>query len=158
MWQCRVSSRILPSRQITNNRHAYWKNLVNKFNPTSYFPTPKICHLKFDPVSDPNRDITLRIEEIKFCMIIPGNWDPLHLPNPTSSSRIDSGMQWKYQWNAAGECRQGNVMSHGDVNNINMRYFYHCSYGTFDTYKRSSGTSSFHFIVVIKESLFTSKF
>ena len=49
------------------------KNLVDKFNPNSFFPTPKICHIKFDSVFDPSKDIMLGIEGIKYCRIIPGS-------------------------------------------------------------------------------------
>ena len=40
------------------------KNLVDKLTPNSFFPTPKVCHNKFDPVFDPNKDIMLGIEGI----------------------------------------------------------------------------------------------
>ena len=46
----------------------FGKNLVDKFNPQySFFPTPKICHIKFDPVFDPSKDIMLGIKGIKYC-------------------------------------------------------------------------------------------
>ena len=51
----------------------FGKNLVDKFNPNSFFPTPKICHIKFDPVFDPSKDIILGIEGKKYCRIIPGS-------------------------------------------------------------------------------------
>ena len=55
-----------------------WINI----NPNSFFSTPKICHIKFDPVFDPNSDIMLCIEGIKYCRI---SCDPVHLPNlPTA--------------------------------------------------------------------------
>ena len=53
-----------------NNRHAFWKNLVDKFK---LFPIPKFCHNTFDPLFDPSKDIMLDIEGIKFCRIIPGS-------------------------------------------------------------------------------------
>ena len=51
----------------------FGKNLVDKFNPKSFFPTPKTCHIKFDLVFDSSKDTMLGIEGIKYCRIIPGN-------------------------------------------------------------------------------------
>ena len=39
------------------------KNLVDKFNPNSFFPMPKICHTKFDPVFDSSKDTMLALKE-----------------------------------------------------------------------------------------------
>ena len=43
----------------------FGNNLVDKFNPKSFFPT-KICHIMFDTVNDPSKDMMLGIERIKF--------------------------------------------------------------------------------------------
>ena len=59
--------------QSTTFLWPFGKKLVDKFNPNSFFPTPKICHIKFDPVFDPSKGIMLGIEGIKYCRIIPGS-------------------------------------------------------------------------------------
>ena len=56
--------------------------------PKSYFPTPKICHIKFDSVFDPSKDITLTLA-IKGIRIILGSCDPVHL---TKSQDVDGGL------------------------------------------------------------------
>ena len=60
---------------------ALWITLI----PQSYFPTPKICHIKFDSVFDPSKDITMGIKGIR---IIPGSCDPVRLTNPTSTRTL----------------------------------------------------------------------
>ena len=92
------------------------KNLVNKFTLKSFFPTPKICHNKFDPVFD----ITLGTEGIKFVGLSlaveilytfqpppkPGGWWWLIV--------LSVGCSW------LGNAARGSVMSSWWVNNVNV--------------------------------------
>ena len=53
----------------------------------------------------------LGIEGIKYCKIIPGSWDPVHLPNPTSTRRLMvayTSIEGMQQGNAA----KGGVLCH----------------------------------------------
>ena len=65
----------------------FGNNLVENFNPKSFFPI-KICHIMFDTIFDSSKHMMLGIERIKVCRVIPGSWDPVHLPNPTITSRL----------------------------------------------------------------------
>ena len=43
----------------------------------------------------------LGIEGIKYCRIIPGSWDPVHLPNPMHHNQeVDGGLY--FYWRKAG--------------------------------------------------------
>ena len=83
--------------------------------PKSFFPTLKICHNNFDLVFDPNKDMMLDIEGIKFSRIISDSSDPVPLLNPTSTREVDDGLYF-YQWNATVECSQEvlQCVSHGE--------------------------------------------
>ena len=104
-------------RFISCSNYSPSHSLRINLTPSSFFPTPKICHIKFDPVFDPSKAIMLGIEGIKYCRNIPGSWDPVHLPNPTTTMRLMvaytsvGGMQ-------AGDCSQGECYVTWWVNNI----------------------------------------
>ena len=42
----------------------FGNNLVVNSISKCFFPTHKMCHIKFDPVFDPNKDMMLGIERI----------------------------------------------------------------------------------------------
>ena len=46
-------------------------SVLDKFNPSSFFSTPKVCHNK--PVFDTSKDIMQGIEGLKLYRIIPGS-------------------------------------------------------------------------------------
>ena len=82
------------------------RTLLINLTSKSFFPIPKICHNKFDPVLDPSEYIMLGNEGIKFYRIIPGSGDPVHLHTKVHlNQEVDDDL-----YSSVGGMQLGNVV------------------------------------------------